>query len=99
MTSAMAMAGTSSGSKTMAMISARAIGLLSSATLTPAMRQTRHTSRGMKGKSRNTRIPSVPPMKKLGKIYPPAKPVEKEKVMRSIFTTTRTSNRRRLTSR
>ena len=82
----MAIAGISSGSKTMAMIIARAIGLLSSETLTPAITHTRHTASGMKGKSRNTRIPKVPPMKKPGKMYPPANPVEKEKVMSMSLT-------------
>ena len=95
----MAIAGTSVFSKTMAMIRAMAIGLRSRATLIPAMTQTRQTERGIKGKSRNTRIPTVPPIKKLGKIYPPANPVENEKVTSRTFTTTRMKSRRMLTSR
>ena len=67
------MAGTSSGLKTMAIISARAIGLLSSATLTPAITQTRHTARGMNGKNRNTRIPKSTPDEEGGKDVPPGK--------------------------
>jgi len=73
----------------MAIIRAPAIGLRSSETLIQAITQTRQTARGMKGKNRNTMIPTVLLMKKLGKMYPPAKPVEKEEVTRMIFTTTR----------
>ena len=66
-----------------------AIGLLSRATLKPAITQTRQTASGIKGKSRNIRIPSVPPDKEFREDVSTAKPVEKENVTRTIFTRTR----------
>ena len=52
-----------------------------------------------KGKEPEYQDPDRTPNKELGKMYPPANPVEKEKVTRTTFTTTRAKSRRRLTSR